>query len=199
MPSPPAWTFVAWSTPAASVRRAPRDGPAPYPRECCSVSPSPPWRRSTARRWPGGCIVACACDRRLMADDARIGASELAVGVPFPVAALEILRHACGSRTEDLVLQRPGSSTRQEAVTVGMVHEVCPGDAVLEQAQAVAAELGAVAPARLSPGQGAIATTRAAADAQRLPPQWTRRSWPSGPRPTPRPPARPTRPVGAGR
>ena len=51
----------------------------------------------------GGCIVACACDRRLMADTARIGASELAVGVPFPVAALEILHHACGSRTEDVV------------------------------------------------------------------------------------------------
>ena len=32
----------------------------------------------------GGCILACACDRRLMADGARIGASELAVGVPFP-------------------------------------------------------------------------------------------------------------------
>src|SRR5450631_4073047 len=41
----------------------------------------------------GGCILACACDRRLMADNARIGASELAVGVPFPVAALEIVHH----------------------------------------------------------------------------------------------------------
>ena len=51
----------------------------------------------------GGCILACACDRRLIADTARIGASELAVGVPFPVAALEIVRHACGSRTEDVV------------------------------------------------------------------------------------------------
>ncbi len=51
----------------------------------------------------GGCILACACDRRLMAEHARIGATELAVGVPFPVAVLEVLRHACGSHTEDLV------------------------------------------------------------------------------------------------
>ncbi len=93
----------------------------------------------------GGCILACACDRRLMADDARIGASELAVGVPFPVAALEILRHACGSRTEDLVL-RAALLDAPAALTVGMVHEVCPGDVVLERAQAVAAELAGRAP-----------------------------------------------------
>ncbi len=40
----------------------------------------------------GGCVLACACDRRLILSEAPIGASELRVGVPFPVAALEILR-----------------------------------------------------------------------------------------------------------
>jgi enoyl-CoA hydratase/carnithine racemase len=93
----------------------------------------------------GGCILACACDRRLMAENARIGASELAVGVPFPVAALEVLRHACGAHTEDLVftarlLDAP------EAVALHMVHEVHAADALLERAMTVAAELGALAP-----------------------------------------------------
>ena len=93
----------------------------------------------------GGCILACACDRRLIVPGARIGASELSVGVPFPVAALEILRHACGSRSEDLIftgrlLDASG------ALTAGMVHEVCPAEELLERAQVVATELGALAP-----------------------------------------------------
>jgi enoyl-CoA hydratase/carnithine racemase len=93
----------------------------------------------------GGCIVACACDRRVMAEGARIGASELVVGVPFPVAALEILRHACGSRTEDLVMSGRLLDAA-EALTVGLVHEVHPGAGVLERAVAVATELGDRAP-----------------------------------------------------
>jgi enoyl-CoA hydratase/carnithine racemase len=93
----------------------------------------------------GGCILACACDRRVMADGARMGASELVVGVPFPVAALEILRHACGWRTEDLVysgrlLEAP------EALAVGLVHEVHPGSTVVGRSMALATELGARAP-----------------------------------------------------
>src|SRR6266508_1385540 len=52
----------------------------------------------------GGCILACACDYRLMAKDAGpIGASELIVGVPFPLAAIEVLRHASGPHTDELV------------------------------------------------------------------------------------------------
>ncbi len=93
----------------------------------------------------GGCILACACDRRLMADTARIGASELAVGVPFPVAALEIMRYACGSRTEDVVYGARLLDA-DEAVAAGMVHDVHPAHAVLERAVAVAAEFGARAP-----------------------------------------------------
>jgi enoyl-CoA hydratase len=93
----------------------------------------------------GGCILACACDRRLMADGARIGASELLVGVAFPVAALEIVRHACGSRTEDIVYSGRLLDA-QEALTIGMVHEVCPGPGVLERAVAVATELADRAP-----------------------------------------------------
>src|SRR5207248_2211327 len=41
----------------------------------------------------GGCILACACDRRLMVRDAgRIGVPELLVGVAFPAVAMEIMR-----------------------------------------------------------------------------------------------------------
>lgn len=86
----------------------------------------------------GGCILACCCDRRLAAEGARLGATELAVGVAFPVAALEVLRHACGERTEAVVY---GAGLYQDgaAVAAGLVHEVVAPEDLLDRATAVAA------------------------------------------------------------
>ena len=39
----------------------------------------------------GGCVLACAGDRRILVEGGRIGASELVVGVPFPVAGMQTL------------------------------------------------------------------------------------------------------------
>jgi enoyl-CoA hydratase len=100
----------------------------------------------------GGSILACACDRRVMADGAPIGASELVVGMPIPVYALEILRYACGSDTEDLV-HSGQLLDAQEALAVGLVHEVHPAHAVLERAVAGAVELGARAPRPYRPAK----------------------------------------------
>ncbi|BBW99423.1 hypothetical protein BST36_11895 [Mycolicibacterium moriokaense] len=43
----------------------------------------------------GGCVIAMAADVRLMSAG-TIGLTEVAVGVPFPAAALEICRYAMG-------------------------------------------------------------------------------------------------------
>lgn len=92
----------------------------------------------------GGCILAAACDHRVMADGrAVIGATELMVGVPFPVAALEVIRHACGARTGNLVL-RARLLDPVEALAVGLVDEVVAADDVQERALAVATELAAL-------------------------------------------------------
>ena len=92
----------------------------------------------------GGAILTAATDRRLMVDgDARIGASELMVGVPFPVSALEILRHACGPSADEVALT--GTLYRStEALRVGLVHEVVPAEQLVERALQVAEELGAI-------------------------------------------------------
>src|SRR5439155_21454977 len=45
----------------------------------------------------GGCVLACACDWRVLARGAPIGPTELAVGVPFPTAALQAVRYAAGT------------------------------------------------------------------------------------------------------
>jgi enoyl-CoA hydratase/carnithine racemase len=90
----------------------------------------------------GGCVLACACDRRLIRPDAPIGASELRVGVPFPAAALEILRHACGDHAEDVILD--GQLHRGgEARARRLAHTVVDGD-VLGAAVDLASELTAI-------------------------------------------------------
>ena len=88
----------------------------------------------------GGCVLACACDRRLISPEAQIGASEVRVGVPFPVAALEVMRYACAGQAEEVLL---GGRTYRgpEAIASGLAHRVVADDLV-EAAVAEASDLG---------------------------------------------------------
>jgi enoyl-CoA hydratase/carnithine racemase len=87
-------------------------------------------------------VLACACDRRLIGPEAQIGASEVRVGVPFPMAALEVMRYACGDRAEDVLLG--GRLYRgDEAVANGLAHRVVAEDLV-EAAVAEASDLGGI-------------------------------------------------------
>ena len=92
----------------------------------------------------GGCVLALACDVRLMSGG-RIGLAELAVGVPFPTAALEIVRHALGSRAGSVLL---GAETvgHEQALALGMVDELAEPDELLPRAVALATELAARSP-----------------------------------------------------
>lgn len=88
----------------------------------------------------GGCVLACACDRRLIGPEAQIGAAEVRVGVPFPVAALEVMRYACGVNADEVLLS--GRSYRgPEAVARGLAHRVV-ADELIEAAVAEASDLG---------------------------------------------------------
>jgi enoyl-CoA hydratase len=90
----------------------------------------------------GGCVLACACDRRLIGPGAQIGASEVRVGVPFPVAALEVVRYACGDHAEEVLLG--GRLYRgDDAVASGLAHRVVAED-LIEAAVAEAADLGEI-------------------------------------------------------
>ena len=90
----------------------------------------------------GGCVLACACDRRLISPDAKIGATEVRVGVAFPVAALEAVRHACGDGAEEVLLGG-GTYRGAEAVTRGLAHEVV-AEGLLKAAVAEASGLGEI-------------------------------------------------------
>jgi len=65
--------------------------------------------------------------------------------VAFPVSALEILRHACGDRAEDVILGA-GLHEGVGAVATGLVHEVVPLDGVVARAIEVAEGLGGINP-----------------------------------------------------
>jgi enoyl-CoA hydratase len=88
----------------------------------------------------GGCVLAMCADVRLMSGG-TIGLTELAVGVPFPVAALEICRDAMGISASRAAL---GAKTidADTALARGWIDAVVPGDDIVAQAVTTARELG---------------------------------------------------------
>jgi len=97
----------------------------------------------------GGCVLAAACDYRLMAaGDARIGVPELRVGVPFPLVAIEILRFATSPAHLQELVYRGTTYTTAQAYERGLVDEVVERDTLMERAMEVAERLGTDAVAR---------------------------------------------------
>jgi len=95
----------------------------------------------------GGCVLTCAADRRLMAHGTgRIGITELLVGVPFPVIALEIMRFAAAPQHFARIVTSGATFAPEAAVGLGLVDEVVPGDALVARAVAAAEALAALGP-----------------------------------------------------
>lgn len=93
----------------------------------------------------GGCILACAADRRLMvAGRGRIGVPELRVGVPFPPVALEIVRAAAVPPHGDRMLLGGTLYSPAQAQAIGLVEELCDADALLARAVEVALDLASI-------------------------------------------------------
>ncbi len=90
----------------------------------------------------GGCVLVQTADLRVMAGG-TIGLTELRVGVPFPTAALEIVRWAVGVAANGLVRDAHGLHP-DAAMEVGLVDRVVDGDDLLGEAVAAARPLAAV-------------------------------------------------------
>jgi enoyl-CoA hydratase len=92
----------------------------------------------------GGCILAMACDLRVMADGPyQIGANEVQLGLPFPPVVFAIARHATPAAARSLALVQGKRFSPAEAHRFGLVHRLAPdGGAVpvaLEEARLYAA------------------------------------------------------------
>jgi enoyl-CoA hydratase len=93
----------------------------------------------------GGCIVAAACDHRVMAEgSARIGIPELVVGVPFPSLPIEIM----AARVPAAALRRlvlTGRTVKAaEACELGLADEAIEPAALIPRAREMAEQLALI-------------------------------------------------------
>jgi len=96
----------------------------------------------------GGCVLAAACDYRVMATgNGVVGVPELRVGVPFPAAAYEIMRYALGPVGARKVITDGTNYPASEALALGLVDELTAPADLAARATAVADRLAASIPA----------------------------------------------------
>src|SRR4051794_28231325 len=82
----------------------------------------------------GGCVIAMATDVRYMSGGTN-GITEMAVGVPFPVSAIEICRHVMGT-SAGLASLSGQAVTPETALRLGWVDATVEADELLEVAAA---------------------------------------------------------------
>jgi enoyl-CoA hydratase len=93
----------------------------------------------------GGCVIVLACDARLMAEGGgRIGLPELSVGVPFPAAALEVVRFAVPRDKVQSLLYTGRTLPPRDALAAGLVDEVVAPGELLTRAEEVARQLALI-------------------------------------------------------
>jgi enoyl-CoA hydratase/carnithine racemase len=95
----------------------------------------------------GGCMLAIACDHRVMAaGKAKISLNELTFGASVFAGAAEMLRFLIGGAKATQVLYSGAMYTADEAHALGFVEDVVSEADVLAKAYAVAAPLAAANP-----------------------------------------------------
>ncbi len=93
----------------------------------------------------GGCVLAQACDYRIMADGSgRIGVPELRVGVPFPRMALEVMRQALSASDFQKVVYLGCNYTVSQALQIGLLDESVPQEQLQKRAFEIAESLAAI-------------------------------------------------------
>lgn len=84
----------------------------------------------------GGCIMAMACDYRVLATEATIGMTGIRLGISLPAAALEILRDGLAPAHWARVLYsgRLFKAVEAETLAVGLANEIAPREKLLDVA-----------------------------------------------------------------
>jgi enoyl-CoA hydratase/carnithine racemase len=103
--------------------------------------PCPVVAAVTGHAIAGGMVLALCADRRIAARDGRYGLTEVRVGVPYPQAALGVVREELGGRVARVMALGAALVDAQECLRLGAFDEVVEPDAVLPRALTVAAEL----------------------------------------------------------
>jgi Delta3-Delta2-enoyl-CoA isomerase len=91
----------------------------------------------------GGCMLALACDSRLMADGpGRIGLNEASFGSSLFAGSVEMLRFAVGDRAAVRVARGGTLYDVRAAIEVGLIDEVVPAEQLVDEARSRARALG---------------------------------------------------------
>lgn len=90
----------------------------------------------------GGCMLALACDRRLMVPDhAKISLNEITFGASVFAGSVEMLVACTGQREAEEILTTGAMYTGSEAIAMGLVDETVEPARLMEAASAEAREL----------------------------------------------------------
>jgi enoyl-CoA hydratase len=96
----------------------------------------------------GGCVLQCCADKRIAAiGSARIGVTELLVGVPFPPMAFEVMRFATAPQYFADGMLSGATFMPDVALARGLIDELAESPALLDRAVAAAETLAALPPA----------------------------------------------------
>ncbi|MBP1619396.1 MAG: paaG [Acidobacteria bacterium] len=108
-----------------------------------AVYPGPTVAALSGHAIGGGCLLALACDRRVMArSGARLGLSEVNLGIPLPAGSTVMLTTLYPARgIEQLVLEGDGFGG-ERAFELGLVERLVEADGVVDEACRLAAQLG---------------------------------------------------------
>lgn len=91
----------------------------------------------------GGCMLALACDRRIIiSEKAKMSLNEIDLGVPIFVGITEILRFCVGSRNATEILYSGALYSAEEAYSLGLVDEVVNAEDLTDAATKAASDLG---------------------------------------------------------
>ena len=95
----------------------------------------------------GGCMLALACDYRVMATGkARISLNELGFGASVFAGITEMLRFAVGSANATKVLYSGSMYSAEEAKSIGLIDEVATEPDLMDAAVKMASTLGSKHP-----------------------------------------------------
>ena len=93
----------------------------------------------------GGCIISSACDYKVLAEGrAKIGITELAVGLSFPMTPLEIMRFVIPQNKLQEVFYFAKGYNAEDAKKLGLIDEIVSAEQLQETAFNYAVKLGSV-------------------------------------------------------
>jgi enoyl-CoA hydratase len=135
-----------WDLPVVS--RSPRAEMAAFYESYCDLvrqiftHPAPIVAALPGHAIAGGMIVAAAADERFVAEGpARLGLSEVALGVPLPACCVELFRFVLGSRAMERLTASAENMDAPRALAIGLADRAVPpeslSDAALERALAL--------------------------------------------------------------